>query len=163
MARPLIIPETINEHDFKMLYRIETNPRIRIRLLAFSHLQEGLTPVEISPMIHVGALSIRTWIHNFSREGLAGLRDKPKPGAKPRLPTGQLESFTMALSQLQEERSGGRVRGEDIRELLRVKFQVKYSLNGVYALLKRIGWVWISVRSKHPKTDQAKQEEFKKI
>ena len=60
------------------------------------------------------------------------------------------------------ERGGGRVRGEDIRQLLARQFGVAYSLNGVYDLLKRLGLVWISARAVSPYADPVAQAEFKK-
>ena len=60
------------------------------------------------------------------------------------------------------ERGGGRVRGEDIRQLLARQFSVAYSLNGVYDLLKRLGLVWISACALKPYADAVVQAEFKK-
>jgi transposase len=64
-----------------------------------------------------------------------------------RLPKTQEEAFRQAVEQLQDRRGGGRVRGEDIRQLLAEQFDVTYTLNGVYELLKRLDMVWISARS----------------
>jgi hypothetical protein len=44
------------------------------------------------------------------------------------------EAFRQAARQLQRERGGGRVWGEDIRQLLAGQFGVAYTLNGVYDL-----------------------------
>ena len=70
--------------------------------------------------------------------------------ASKRLPQAQQEAFRQAVEQLQRERGGGRVRGEDIRQLLVQQFAVEYSLNGVYDLLKRLDIVWISARGESP-------------
>ena len=67
-----------------------------------------------------------------------------------------------AARQLQRERGGGRVRGEDIRQLLAGQFGVAYSLNGVYDLMKRLGLVWMSARAVSPYADPVAQAEFKK-
>ena len=48
------------------------------------------------------------------------------------------EAFRQAAWQLQRARDGGRVRGEDIRQLLVRQFGVAYTLNDVYDLLKRL-------------------------
>lgn len=50
----------------------------------------------------------------------------------------QEEAFRQAVEQLQHRRGGGRVRGEEIRQLLAQQFSVDYTLNGVYELLKRL-------------------------
>jgi len=64
---------------------------------------------------------------------------------------------------MQEQRNGGRLRGEDIRLLLKEHFQCDYTLNDVYDLLKALGMSWISSRSRHPKQDIQTQEDFKKF
>jgi transposase len=79
-----------------------------------------------------------------------------------RLAKGQEEAFRQAVEQLQRERGGGRVRGEDIRQLLARQFGVAYSLNGVYDLMRRLGMVWISARAVSPCADPVAQAEFKK-
>ncbi|PKF58399.1 winged helix-turn-helix domain-containing protein [Alteromonadales bacterium alter-6D02] len=43
------------------------------------------------------------------------------------------------------------------------QFGVDYHLNHVYKLLKKIGFSWITSRSKHPKQSQKAQDEFKKL
>ena len=57
---------------------------------------------------------------------------------------------------------GGRLRVEDIAELLRKHYGVEYHPDAIYNLLQRIGMSWISGRSRHPKADIKKQEAFKK-
>ena len=58
---------------------------------------------------------------------------------------------------------GGRVRGEDIRQLLAEQFAVTYSLNGVYDLLKPLDMAWISGRSISPHADPVKKAKIKKF
>ena len=61
-----------------------------------------------------------------------------------------------------EQSIGGRLIGEDIRSILKEKFNVVYTLNGTYDLLKGLNMVWISSRSRHPKQDDEIQETYKK-
>lgn len=73
-----------------------------------------------------------------------------------------LQEFRQQVEQLQENREGERVRGQDVQVLLKEKFCVDHALPSVYHVLDRCGLSWISSRSKHPKSDPAIQEEFKK-
>ncbi len=61
---------------------------------------------------------------------------------------------------MQRERGGGRVRAEDIRQLLARQFGVAYSLNGVYDLMKRLDIVWIFARAVSPSADPVAQTEL---
>ena len=58
--------------------------------------------------------------------------------------------------------SGGRLRGEDIIQLVKDEWGVEYTLSGIYRLMKAIGMSWVSTRSKHPKQDEQAQQQFKK-
>ncbi|MBI2995742.1 MAG: winged helix-turn-helix domain-containing protein [Candidatus Melainabacteria bacterium] len=102
------------------------------------------------------------WYNWFVEYGIDGLYDDQRSGRTPFLAKENKEKFLQSLEKLQEEKEGGRTTGEDIRLLLKEKFNAKYSLNGVYDLLKRLNIVWITGRSIHPKADLEKQEEFKK-
>ena len=66
------------------------------------------------------------------------------------------------MEALQRTRGGGRVRGEEIRQLLSAQFGVAYSLNGVYDRMKRLNMAWISARAISPYADPVAQAEFKK-
>ena len=58
--------------------------------------------------------------------------------------------------------SGGRIRAEDIAQIIKKEWGVTYSLSGVYYLMKDIGMSGISTRSKHPRQDVTAQEHLKK-
>jgi len=83
-------------------------------------------------------------------------------GAKQKLSLSQHEAFKKAVLELQHNREGGRIRGEDVLKLMEEKFNVKCSIDTVSRTLSRVSLVWISGRSKHPKSDPKAQEEFKK-
>jgi transposase len=102
------------------------------------------------------------WLNWFACGGVDRLAGTPHYWSTQRLPKAQEEAFRQAVEQLQDSRGGGRVRGEDIRQLLSEQFAVSYSLNGVYDLLKRLDMAWISARSISPHADPVKQAEFQK-
>ena len=63
---------------------------------------------------------------------------------------------------MQQEKEGGRVTGKDIQMRLQNKWGISYGLGGTYNLLDKCKIVWITGRSKHPKSNPEEQEEFKK-
>lgn len=162
MPARIPIPDEINQHDFEELYRKEPHPRTRIRLLGMAHVQAGKSFSRIARMLKVSREAVRDWVKRFSQEGTAGLFEKPGRGAKPKLSPEDEPAFEQALEQLHAQRSGGRVTGEDIRQMLAERFHAEYTLGGVYKLLKRLDLVWITARSIHPETDPEAQEAFKK-
>lgn len=152
----------LEEHNFLELYKKEQDPKVRIRFLGLQHKKEGLKFTQIARILKRSRYAIMDWYNWFVEYGIDGLYDDQRSGRTPFLAKKNEKKFLQSLEQLQEEKEGGRTTGEDIRFLLQEKFNAKYSLNGVYDLLKRLNIVWITGRSIHPKADPEKQEEFKK-
>ena len=152
----------MQDYDFEALSRKEPHPRTRIRLLGMAHVQAGQSFSEIARILKISREIVRHWVQRFTDEGLAGLSEKPGRGAKPKLSSQDEPAFEQAILKLQAQQGGGRVRGEDIRDLLSKRFDAHYTLNGVYELLKRLDLVWITGRSIHPKTAPEIQAAFKK-
>jgi transposase len=148
--------------DFFRLAKQEPRPRARIRFLALGHLQSGTPKNQVADMFRVSLTALRKWLLRFLADGIDGLREKAGNGRKRKLLPEREEEFRQQVEQLQKDREGGRVRGQDIQVLLKEKFCVDHALPSVYHVLDRCGLSWISSRSKHPKSDPAAQEEFKK-
>jgi transposase len=161
-GRPRKPLEDIQNYNFKKLAKTTKNPRERLRFLAFTHIQEGKTYADVAAIMKVAYKTVWDWSKKFTNEGLEGLRDKPGRGSKPNLPKNKQEAFREAVLQLGANRKGGRIRGKDIVDLLDKQFHVKSSLRSVYDTLQRVGLVWITGRSQHPKANLEAQEAFKK-
>jgi len=142
--------------------RTEGSPRERRRFLAFAHLREGKTFTEAAASVRVDLRSLMRWVRRFRAEGLEGLKDKPGRGAKPLIPPEHRAAFRQAVLELQEKRTGGRIRGRDVLELMQTQYGIDPTLKTVYNSLKRVDLVWITGRSIHPKADLEAQETFKK-
>lgn len=152
----------LSEVNFFKLAKRESNPRMRIRLLALGHLQEGKTKQQTAEMFQISRMTLRRWILRFAAHSLRGLEEKPGKGRKKKLATEREEDFRKQVEELQAKRKGGRVRGQDIQILLKEKLSVDHALPSVYHVLERCGLSWISARSGHPKSNSIAQEEFKK-
>ena len=83
-------------------------------------------------------------------------------GRKDRIEASKKEEFNQFVIQLQKDRSGGRIIGEDIVNMIKEKYKESYSVSGVYKLLKRMGMSWVSGRSVHTRSDPEVQGAFKK-
>lgn len=161
MRRPKRV-EGMEGIDFFQLAKVEAHPRVRIRLIAMGHLQAGKSQQEIAEFLGVNRSAVREWRARLERGGLNGLQEGRRSGSPPRLRREDEERFRCGLERAQQERGGGRMTGKEIAKLLKKEYGAVYSQNGVYSLLKRLGMVWISARSKHPKSDVEAQEAFKK-
>jgi transposase len=162
MPSAVTMPPELREPDFATLVRQELDARVRLRLLALWHLQEGKTPREVGAMLKVHEKTVLTWLRRFRAGGVGGLAEQPGRGAKRRLGAEQEPALKALIDRAQAQRSGGSLTGEEIRGLVAEHFDVVYSLNGLYNLLHRAGLSWISARSKHPQRDLKAQDAFKK-
>ena len=127
-----------------------------------AHLQEGREDRETALSLRVGESTIHDWMKRFKIAGLDGLRESPRSGAKRKLAVNLEAQVKEAVIELQSRHAGGRITGHDTQAMLAEQFQVGCCLNSVYNLLARLGVVWITPRSKHPKQNQESQETFKK-
>lgn len=161
MEKTSDLVKKIQEFNFRLEYKNERNPIIKIKFLALHHLQSGMLLKDVADAVLYDESAIRRWIRSFIDFDYEGLIEREGRGSKPRLPCEQEEIFKIELDLLHEEKNGGRVTVDDIQLLLLNKFDCNYSRSGVYTLLDRINIVWISGRSKHPKSSQEAMELFK--
>ena len=154
--------EEIDHYDFDKLSKTEGTARERRRHLAFAHIREGKSFTEAAKATRVELRSLMKWVTLFREHGIEGLKEKPGRGAKSFLPPEHEAAFRKAVLELQENRSGGRVRGSDVLDLMKKNYGVDPCLSTVYNTLKRLDLVWITGRSIHPKANIDEQEAFKK-
>jgi len=154
--------KSLEQYDFDKLSKTQGNPRERKRYLAFAHIREGKNFTEAAAAIRVRLRTLMNWVKQFRIKGIDGLKDQPGRGAKAYLPSEERAAFKEAVLELQQKRSGGRVRGSDVLALMKEKYNVEPTLSTVYNTLKRADLVWITGRSIHPKADKEAQENFKK-
>jgi len=149
--------------NFKQLAKRTTDHRLKMRYLAVHHFLQGKNRTQIAEFIGVARGSVNTWITKYLNEGISGLQSKPNPGRPPRLtPLQEKEVEVFVMSNI-ESSQGGRLIAADIQQFIEKQFTVSYDLSGIYRLLKRLGFSWITSRSKHPKQSIEAQEAFKKV
>ena len=108
--------------------------------------------------------TLRDWVVRFNAEGVDGLRDQPRSGRPPRMTEGQQATLkAIVLRGPDPERDGSR-RGASSTSAASPKngFGVAYREGGMRRLIKALDLSWQKTRPRHPKTDKAAQERFKK-
>ena len=144
----------IEKYDFAASYKVEPDPKIKIKLLALHHFQFGLSPAEVSKMVLAKEKTLPSWVDALVEFDYEGLIEREGRGRKPRLPPEKEEDFKIELDKMQVSFQGGRITAKNIKQLLTDKFDCNYSDSGVYSLLDRLNIVWISGRSKDPKSSE---------
>ena len=163
MRLPLQVDESLTAAELTKLAKRERDARVRGRIIAVRYLRLGHTVPEASSALGMSERQLRNWVHRYNSEGVAGLRDRPRPGQPPHLTPDQVEEFKERI------RKGARLedqvcvlRGVDVRRILQEEFEAEYSLPGVYFLLHRLEFSSLVPRPKHEKADEKGQATFKK-
>ena len=149
--------------DFKSLIAKETNGRMRVRLMALSHIKEGASNAQTARNLHISRRIVNDWIKNFYAHGLEGLKEKPRSGRPSRLNEAQLTQLSEYIRNNSTKESGGRLNAQRLVSYIAQEFKLNYCISNAYRLLHQLGFSWITSRSRHPKQSDEIQENFKKI
>ena len=139
--------------------------RYRVVLIAGAGLgtERELERERIASAVGRSRQFVDQWVGRYRGGGIAALTPKRQPGAARRLSPGQeAELCAMLEAGPPEEEGIAAYNGPILRERIEQRFKTVYSLNGVYKLLHRLGYNDLVPRPRHPDTDPAAQEAFKK-
>jgi len=150
-------------HDFNKLAKTHESVRMRLRFLALAHFQEGKSRISIAKFLKVSRTSVNKWISQYHQFGIDGLTDKKPTGRPFQLSSEQRKQLIEYVTKSSKSELGGRLNGIDIQRYIEENFSVNYHLSSVYKLLHKLGFSWITSRSKHPKQSIEAQSDFKKI
>jgi transposase len=141
------------------------------RMLALALVPEGAPRAEAARAAGMDRQTLRDRVHRYDEEGLAGLRDRPRSGRRPRLTPGQEAELAAAAERRPDPDRDGVVRWRrvDLRALIEARFAVRLHERSVGKVPRRLGGACppagrrpdrgarLSVRPRHPKADEAAQ------
>jgi transposase len=134
------------------------------RMLALALVLEGSSREEAARAAGMDRQTLRDWVHRYNAEGLPGLHDRRRPGRKPRLTPEQEAELATAVDRGPDPERDGVVRWRriDLKALIKARYDVELHERSVGKVLRRLGFARLSVRPKHPLSDPAAQDAFKK-
>lgn len=158
---------TVKDHDSieTLLERArrETRPRVARRLQAVAMARRGLSGPRIAELTGEPLRNLERWVKRYNEQGVDGLVDEPRPGRPPKLAREKEEAFRERVDAGPTDTDQAAVlHGHDYCGILEREFEVVYTLDGVYKLLRRLGYSWLMPRPEHEKADPEAQEAFKK-
>src|SRR5437763_15115693 len=144
--------------------RRERAGRVSARLLALANALEGMSREDAARAAGMDRQTLRDWVHRYNAEGVAGLRDRPRPGRPCALDEGRQAAMkALILRGPRLERDGCVAwRARDLRGLVERRFGVRYSESGGRRLPRGTDLSWQKARQVHPEADPKAQERFKK-
>src|SRR3954470_5055245 len=134
------------------------------RMLALALVLEGASREEAARAAGMDRQTLRGWVHRDNEEGLAGLRDRPRSGRRPRLSPEQEAELAAAVERGPDPDRDGVVRWRRValKALLEARFAVRLHERTVGEVLRRLGFTRLSVRPRPPKADEAARRPYKK-
>lgn len=149
--------------ELRGLARKAKDGRIRTRLQALVLAKQGHTAEHTAELLGMSRRVVQKWVQRYNEDGLAGLSDQSGRGRVCKLSEHQQRRLQQRIEAgPREEDNVCTLRGTDIQAILEEEFGVLYHLNGVYALLHRLGYSCLMPRPRHRKTDPKVQAAFKK-
>ena len=107
-----------------------------------AYLKEGRSKAQVSQLTFTAPDRVYAWLKRFREQGIEGLREKPRSGKPGLLDRSAYDALQQKIEDSQSSLSGGRLRGEDIIQLVKDEWGVEYTLSGIYRLMKAIGMSW---------------------
>jgi transposase len=147
--------------DFEALYKQRGQQKYGLRLFALWKIQSGVTETVVCELISKTHSTIRKWRQLYEEKGLEELlKIRKGRGRKPRIKTSS--QIDLALEAWNKKTKGGRIRVQDLVDYFSNEKGICYSVSGFYHVLHRLGYSWITSRSRHPKQNQETIDAFKK-
>ena len=147
--------------DLVQAYEKEKDARIKERILAVKlHVVDGKTEKEVSKMLNKGYSTIKLWVSKYKREGLDGLRDKPRSG-RPR--KAEKEKIKKVLED-GPQKYGIQQEYWTVKTL-KVVLQgqgIEYKKSRLYELVHELGYDLIKPRPTNVQAEKGKWKDFKK-
>ena len=149
--------------ELQALYRIEKTSRLAQRIHGVYLACKGLTCPQIMAITGAARRTIQQWVHKYNKQGIVGLKDRPRPGKPTKLPRKKEPKFRKRIEAGPTKTDGVSVlNGPVIRRILELEFGVLYSRQGLYDLLHRLGYSCLCPHPQHENADPQLQAEFKK-
>lgn len=139
--------------------------RYRVVLIAGRGLgdQRELQREQIAAAVGRSRQFVDQWVGRYRKGGMEALVPRRQPGAARRLTVEQeAELCAMLEAGPPPEEQIAAYNGPILREKIEQRFGKVYSLAGVYKLLHRLGYNDLMPRPRHPGSDPAAVEDFKK-
>ena len=126
---------------------------------------EGMEHEEAARSAGLSRSAAYEWHNRYEEDGIAGLRDRPRPGRQPRVDAVTSARFKERIAAGAELERDGVVafRGVDAQRILKEEFAIDCSLSSTYRLLHRLKLSWLAPRPRHPQADATAQAAFSQL
>jgi transposase len=161
-GKRLAIRGDLSAAELRRLARRERDRSAAARMQAIAGALEGMTRAEAARLAGMERQALRDAVLRYNAEGLTGLHDRPRPGAKPRLDEARRAALRQLILDGPEVETTGLsawTLGELCREV-EARWGIRYHEGHMSKLVRALGLSWQKARPSHPKADPAAREAF---
>jgi putative transposase len=164
MGAALAIRDDLEPQELRRRARREPDRRAALRMLAIANALEGLSRAEAARLAGMERQALRDAVVRYNAEGLAGLRDRPKPGRPPRLSGGEQAALAARVFRDPDPAKDGvsAWTRADLCRWLEERFEKRFHPSSLSRVLKRLELSRQKARPVHPEADPRAQERFRK-
>jgi transposase len=164
MGAALAIRDDLTAAALRRHARREPNRRAALRMLAVANALEGMSRAEAARLAGMERQALRDAVARYNAEGLAGLRDRPKPGRPPRLSEGEQAALAARVFRDPDPEKDGvsAWTRADLCRWLEERFEKRFHPSSLSRVLRRLELSRQKTRPVHPRADPAAQERFRK-
>ena len=133
-------------------------------MMAIANALEGMTRAEAARLAGMERQALRDAVLRYNAEGLDGLHDRPRSGAKPRLDDKQMAQLRQIVVDGPDVEKTG-LSAWTLAELcgeVKRRWAVSYHAAHMSKLMRKLGLSRQKARPSHPKADPAAREAWSK-
>jgi transposase len=163
MGRHVLTVKGYTPDQIKEYFRTEEKYTIGIRLYAVYQVSLGGSSRKLRDLYNTSFKQITNWVHQFEKEGIDGLRDKPGRGRKSRLSEGQLEELREMLLNEPPDTKGFNTAtwsGPLLKEYIRKQWGIEYKKAQIYNIIKALGFSYQKGSGSYPEADRKAKQDF---
>jgi len=152
-------PKDIDELNrrIRLTRNAKQRDRYRVVLLAI----QGLTTPQIMDKLGRSRGFVQRWAYVYRDHSIDEIYEQPRSGAPPKLRREDEQAFKDRINNGPLEADGVcALRGKNAQRILEDEFGAKYTLDGAYAVLHRLGFSCLMPRPKHRKNDPEKMQQW---
>jgi len=150
---------TGSRSELEEFYRREEDPDVRERLLLILRVEgDGMIPARVARELHRSRPWTSFWLGRYQKDGVDGLRDKPRSGRPPKMSE---EVQAEIRRELTSRKQGWTT--DQVTQLIAEKGKVRYHFTHVYRLMHKWGFKEKVPQRRHINTASTEEkEDFKK-
>jgi transposase len=163
-ARGLAIRDDLSADELRRLARRELDRAAAARMYAIAHALEGMSRAESARLAGMERQALRDAVVRYNAEGVAGLHNRRAPPRPGKLDATELRELSEIILRGPDPEIDGMSAWTlpDLCRLIEARFNKRLHPASLSRVVRRMGFSRQKARQRHPRSDPAAQEAFKK-